>query len=227
MDDSGIIKVGQEMYIMPIDGIYYPMQDGDTIDSIATKYKSDAGAIREWNTDLDLNSLPVGQKVFLPGGEVPPPPKPQPVTTYNNSYTYTNDVSYTAPAGDGGSGTFGWPTSGLAISQYFGSTSFNPWHTGLDLDSRSGWDIWAADGGTVTTATWGWGGGYGNHIIVDHGNGYQTLYGHLSQLDVSAGDYVSKGQRLGTMGSTGWSTGPHLHFEVRYNGSFLNPLNFL
>ncbi len=79
----------------------------------------------------------------------------------------------------------------------------------------------------MTKAAYGWGGGYGNHVIVDHGNGYQTLYGHLSSLDVSQGQYVSKGQRLGTMGSTGWSTGPHLHFEIRYGGSYLNPLNYL
>ena len=229
MDDSGILIEGQELYIMPVNGIYYTVQDGDSLSSVSEKYKSDIDQIRQWN-NFDTEELALGQKILLPGGEVPPPPKPQ-VPVNNSSsgtYTYQPDIVTTAPAGGAsGTGQFGWPTAGLTISQYFGATSFNPWHTGIDIDSRSGWDIFASDGGTVTTATYGWGGGYGNHIIIDHGNGYQTLYAHLSSLDVSAGQYVAKGQRIGTMGSTGWSTGPHLHFEIRYSSSFLNPLNYL
>lgn len=227
MNDSGIVIPGQELFITPIDGIYYQIQDGDTISSISEKYKSDLDAIYEWNDDID-DGVVLGQRVFLPGGEVPPPPKPvAPVNnTYNNNSSYVPQPTYNSGPVSG-TGQFGWPTSGMTITQYFGTTSFNPWHTGIDIDSRSGWDIWASDGGTVVTATYGWGGGYGNHIIIDHGNGYQTLYGHLSSLDVSVGQYVSQGQRLGTMGSTGWSTGPHLHFEIRYGGSYLNPLNYL
>lgn len=228
MDDSGILIEGQEIYIMPMDGIYYTVQDGDTVSSISEKYKSNLDDIYQWN-NLD-DGLSIGQKIILPGGKVPPPPAP---VVSNPTYNDNSAGSYYQPQIDSsasplaGSGQFGWPTSGMFISQYFGSTSFNPWHTGLDLDARSGWDIFASDSGTITTATYGWGGGYGNHIIIDHGNGYQTLYGHLSALDVSSGQSVSKGQRIGTMGSTGWSTGPHLHFEIRYNGSFLNPLNYL
>ncbi len=230
MNDSGVVVSGQELYILPMNGIYYTVQDGDTISSLVEKYKSDTSEIEKWN-DFSSEGMAIGRKIILPGGEVPPPPKPvvQPSNNYtapsNNSY-YTPQPSYSGSSA-GGTGQFSWPTSGIAISQYFGSTSFNPWHTGIDLDARSGWDIYASDGGTVTKATWGWGGGYGNHIVIDHGNGYQTLYGHLSSLDVGVGSYVSKGQRIGTMGSTGWSTGPHLHFEIRYNGSFLNPLNYL
>jgi LysM repeat protein len=230
MDDSGIVIGGQELYILPMDGIYYTVQDGDTVSSIAEKYKSDQSEIEKWN-DFSTEGLSLGRRIILPGGTVPPPPKPvvQPTTNYssssnNNSY-YNPEPNYNSSSG--GSGQFGWPTSGLAISQYFGSTSFNPWHTGLDLDSRSGWDIFASDGGTVVKAEWGWGGGYGNHVMIDHGNGYQTLYGHMTDFGVSVGQSVSKGQRIGTMGSTGWSTGPHLHFEIRYNGSFLNPLSYL
>jgi len=228
MDDSGIVIPGQELFITPIDGIYYQIQGGDTLSSISEKYKSNIDDIYQWNDDLGDGDVVLGQRVFLPGGEVPPPPKPVyvPDTSSGYSSTYTPQP-YTSSGPVAGTGQFGWPTSGMTITQYFGATSFNPWHTGIDIDSRSGWDIWAADSGTVTTASYGWGGGYGNHIIIDHGNGYQTLYGHLSALDVVPGQYVSKGQRLGTMGSTGWSTGPHLHFEIRYNGSFLNPLNYL
>lgn len=228
MDNSGILIEGQELYIMPIDGIYYTIQDGDSLSSISEKYKSNLDEIRNWN-NFASEDLKLGQKIILPGGQVPPPPKPVvPIYTAPESTDnyYQSNANYdSSPLA--GSGQFGWPTSGMAISQYFGSTSFNPWHTGLDLDSRSGWDIFASDSGTVTYAGYGWGGGYGNHIIIDHGNGYQTLYGHLSALDVNVGDTVGKGQRIGTMGSTGWSTGPHLHFEIRYNGSFMNPLNYL
>ncbi|MBU0648071.1 M23 family metallopeptidase, partial [Patescibacteria group bacterium] len=210
MDDSGIIIEGQELSIMPVNGIYYTVSDGDSISSISEKYKSDLDDIRKWN-DFDTEDLSIGQKIILPGGKVPPPPKPQvPVyTTPTNNYTYNYqpDSVSTAPPGGSGSGQFGWPTAGMTITQYFGSTSFNPWHTGIDIDSRSGWDIYASDGGTVVTSVYGWGGGYGNHVIIDHGNGYQTMYAHLSSPDVSAGQYVSKGQRIGTMGSTGWSTG--------------------
>jgi murein DD-endopeptidase MepM/ murein hydrolase activator NlpD len=222
------VKADQELYIMPLNGVYYAMESGDTIESVAEKYKSKVEDIKKWNTDLDLSNLPIGQKVFLPGGSVPPPPAPVVSNNYSSGSSSGGDSSYySGPVNGSGSGQFQLPTHEMYISQYFGATSFNPWHTGLDLDSRSGWDIMAADSGTVVEASYGWGGGYGNHIIIDHGNGYKTLYGHLSSLDVSAGDYVTKGQRLGTMGSTGWSTGPHLHFEIRYNGQFLNPLNFL
>lgn len=230
MDDSGVVIEGQELYILPVDGVYYTVEDGDNLSSIAEEYKSEVSEIEKYN-DVS-NGISIGQKIILPGGEVPPPPAPAVTndsSSYNNnnSYTYTPEPNYTSSAGGSGTGQFGWPTAGMTITQYFGSTSFNPWHTGIDIDSRSGWDIFASDGGTVTTAAWGWGGGYGNHVIIDHGNGYSTLYGHLSSLDVSAGQYVSKGQRIGTMGSTGWSTGPHLHFEIRYGGSYLNPLNYL
>ncbi|MFA4931058.1 MAG: M23 family metallopeptidase [Patescibacteria group bacterium] len=230
MDNSGVVIEGQELYIIPMNGIYYTVAEGDNLSSIAEKYKSDVEEIKKWN-DVG-NGISAGQKIILPGGQVPPPPAP--VTVVNNSsnsnnssYNYTAAPDYSAAPGGAGTGQFGWPTSGMTITQYFGATSFNPWHTGIDIDSRSGWDIFASDSGTVTTAVYGWGGGYGNHVIIDHGNGYQTLYGHLSALDVSVGQYVSQGQRIGTMGSTGWSTGPHLHFEIRYGGSYLNPLNYL
>jgi len=117
--------------------------------------------------------------------------------------------------------------AGRTITQYFGSTYYNPWHTGIDIDWRSGLAIWAADGGTVSQVIWGWGGGYGNHIIIDHGNGFQTLYAHLSDIWVSPGQFVGQGQQIGVMGSTGWSTGTHLHFEIRVNGVPVDPLGYL
>ena len=90
-----------------------------------------------------------------------------------------------------------------------------------------GTNIVAAESGTVILASYGWNGGYGNYIIINHGNGVTTRYAHASQLYVSVGQTVSKGQVIAAVGTTGNSTGPHLHFEVRINGSHRNPLNYL
>lgn len=117
-----------------------------------------------------------------------------------------------------GSGRLDWPVNGQ-ITQYFGR------HTGIDIAGSSGAAIRAADSGLVTFA--GWQGGYGKFVIINHGNGMVTRYAHCSSLNVSAGQSVSRGQTIGARGSTGNSTGPHLHFEVLVNGSFVNPLSYL
>jgi len=122
-------------------------------------------------------------------------------------------------ASRGGGGALDWPTYG-PISKYYGRG-----HTGLDIAARSGSAIRAADSGTVTFT--GWQGGYGNFIIVNHGNGMITRYAHCSSINVSKGQQVTRGQTIGAVGSTGRSTGPHLHFEVLSGGSFQNPLGYL
>jgi murein DD-endopeptidase MepM/ murein hydrolase activator NlpD len=127
-------------------------------------------------------------------------------------------VTYVASRG-GGTGSLDWPVHG-SITQYFTGG-----HTGVDIAARSGTAIRAADGGKVTFA--GTNGGYGRFIIINHGNGLVTRYAHCSSLSVSAGDSVSKGQVIGAVGSTGHSTGPHLHFEVLSGGSFRNPFSYL
>lgn len=119
----------------------------------------------------------------------------------------------------GGNGVLSWPIYGT-ITQYYKSS-----HRAIDIATRSGTPVQAADSGYVTFA--GWRGNYGNFVIVDHGNGIVTRYAHLSKIYVSVGQRVSRGESLGTEGSTGRSTGPHLHFEVLSNGSFTNPLNYL
>ena len=119
----------------------------------------------------------------------------------------------------GGGGTLDWPAYG-PITCYYGRG-----HTGLDIGAKAGSAIKAADSGTVTFT--GWQGGYGNFIIVNHGNGLITRYAHCASISVSKGQQVARGQVLGTVGSTGRSTGPHLHFEVLSGGSFQNPLNYL
>ena len=127
------------------------------------------------------------------------------------------------------SGSFSWPTSGRLTSTFggrrspggIGSTN----HKGIDIAGSRGQAIKAADGGTVTYA--GWMGGYGYLVIIDHGNGYQTYYGHNSKLLVNVGTKVYKGQQIAKMGSTGNSTGNHCHFEIRKYGTSVNPLNYL
>jgi murein DD-endopeptidase MepM/ murein hydrolase activator NlpD len=121
-----------------------------------------------------------------------------------------------------GTGRFLWPTIGR-ISSPFGKRG-REFHTGVDIAAPVGTPVRAADSGTVTFA--GWNGGYGRLIIVDHGNGFTTYYAHNSKLLVGVGDKVEKGQTISLVGSSGRSTGPHLHFEIRKNGEPLNPLNF-
>lgn len=114
-----------------------------------------------------------------------------------------------------------WPTSGR-ISQ-----NFSWYHQAVDIANKSSPDILASQTGTVTRA--GWGGGYGNMVVVDHGNGYQTLYAHMvtGSVVVQVGQKINQGQKIGVMGSTGRSTGTHLHFEVISSGGKLNPLTVL
>ncbi len=137
----------------------------------------------------------------------------------------------------GGSGVFAWPERG-PITQPFGCTDFlgepydpncpsRHFHTGLDIAAVYGTPIGAADTGIVSYVNWGWGGGYGNYVLITHGNGYATLYAHLSAINVSAGQQVQRGQTIGAEGSSGFSTGPHLHFEIRHNGAYQNPLSYL
>ncbi len=131
--------------------------------------------------------------------------------------------------GGGGSGSMIWPVNGTVTSGY--GYRIHPilgkriLHTGIDIAASSGTSIWAADGGTVVYATWV--DGYGNTVAIDHGGGISTLYAHQSSTAVSYGQRVKKGQVIGYVGSTGYSTGPHLHFEVRVNGAPVDPMGYL
>ncbi len=149
-----------------------------------------------------------------------------------------NNGSSGSSASSGGSapasgGSFGYPVGGSTyISSGYGnrSASISGWsfHGGIDIAGGSiyGRPIYASRGGTVITATYGTT-GYGNYVIIDHGDGYTTVYGHCSSLAVSTGQTVSKGQHIANVGSSGNSTGPHCHFEIRYNGVKQNPMNYL
>ena len=147
-------------------------------------------------------------------------------STSNSTTSYSGAVTSTYSGGK-----LGWPcpASSRITSQYgyrilFGVRDF---HTGIDIGAGTGSNIVAAESGTVILAAYGWNGGYGNYMILSHGNGVTTRYAHASALYVSAGQTVTKGQVIGAVGTTGNSTGPHLHFEVRINGAHQNPLNYL
>lgn len=207
-----LIKPGQILKIPPVTGVVHKVVSGETIYSIAKKYKTEAQKIVNFPfndfADLETFALRVGQILYVPDGVIE---EAKPVAP-----RFVAQIQ----AGIRGTSNFIWPASG-AISQY------PVWyHMALDIANPEGGVILAADSGTVAySGCSGW--GYGCHIIVDHGNGYQTLYAHLSSLGVSAGMAVSQGQVIGTMGCTGRCTGTHLHFEIRSGGGLLNPLNFL
>lgn len=210
---SDKIVVDAPLKIPPVTGVVHKVKQGETVYSVAKKYQTDPQKIVNFPfndfSDLDTFALAVGQTLVIPDG-VPPEEKAPLPTRIAPQYL----------AG-GGTGQFIWPTSG-------GITQYPVWyHMAIDIANREAPNVFAADTGRVVLIQrlrydYGW------HVIVDHGNGFQTLYAHLQRIDVSVGDRVAKGATtIGRMGSTGRSTGTHLHFEVRKNGTAVNPLSYL
>ncbi len=221
LSDASLIKPGQTLNILPTTGVAHTVKSGETIDGIAQKYSTTADKIIEFNNFIDASDLIAGVEIIIPDGEQPAPPPP-PKTTQLASVRSVFSGSTTPVGGNAAAvsgGSYQWPTSCTRISQYYGYR-----HTGIDIDCEFDDPIYAAEAGTVVSA--GWGGGYGIQVVISHSNGTQTRYAHLSRVDVSAGQTVSKGQWLGPMGSTGYSTGSHLHYEVIVGGSTVNPFSY-
>jgi LysM repeat protein len=198
------LKVGsklspdQVIVILPITGIKYTVKKGDHVEDLAKKFKSDAGEIISFNGIDSEVGLTVGQEIIIPDAELEAPK------------TSTSKTKNTASKTNSLSSYFKRPVNGGVRSQGVHG------HNGIDIAAAGGTPILAAAGGTVIISKGsGWNGGYGNYIVIKHPNGTQTLYGHMSTTLVSAGAQVNKGQQIGKMGSTGRSTGNHLHFEVR------------
>ena len=216
----GLIRPGDTLTILPYSGILYTVKSGDTLSKIASKYNVDTDKILSCN-DLGAN-LKIGQKIIVPGAKKIT--EPTAIARSNTNYTGLSAIrdlikAPTTSAGAGGRMT--WPTLGHTITQYYS------WrHNGLDIANKVGTPIYAAEAGVVVLAAKGWNGGYGNTIVIDHGGGKKTRYGHASKLFVKVGDEVEKGENIAAMGSTGRSTGPHLHFEVLIKGARYNPLNY-
>jgi murein DD-endopeptidase MepM/ murein hydrolase activator NlpD len=218
LKEDSILRPGQTLDILPVTGVAHTVGRGDTIYSIAKKYKANTQAMVDFpfNTfaDDETFALNVGQTLIVPDGVEPQAPAL--VAPMLPIAEFKAQVGV-AP----GSGQFIWPVAGV-ISQRFAW-----YHKGIDIANPNFPPVAAADSGTVIVAGWTDNAGYGNRVVIDHGNGYQTLYGHLSKISVGVGQRVNKGQVIGNVGSTGRSTGPHLHFEIRSSGGFKNPLGYL
>lgn len=213
------VKPGQILKILPVTGVSHVVKQGDTLESVAKKYSAEPQAIIDFpfNDVPDDFSLKVGELLIVPEGSPPevkaPKPRPQPQYLAAGPSSPT----FSAPGG----GQFIWPAGG-SLTQYFAW-----YHPGIDIANRRAPGIAASDSGTVVVAGWPDRMGYGNRVVIDHGNGYTSMYAHLSNVYVGVGDYVSRGQLIGQMGSTGRSTGIHLHLEIHYKGAALNPLSIL
>lgn len=221
--NANTLRVGQKLMIPPVDGVSYKVASGDNLQKIAKKYNVSSESIIAQN-GLESETIHKGQALFLP--EARPIVPPQLIGNVRNpavsrgAYRSTVAANPSTATPDLGK-MFIFPTNGKITQGYKAG------HYALDIADRSMPPIWAASGGTVIKASSGtWGGGYGTHIIIDHGNGVQTLYGHMSSLNVSEGTYVNQGDVLGVMGNTGrvyGATGIHLHWEVMVNGVKVNP----
>lgn len=213
------LTVGDHLTILPTTGVLHTVRSGDTLLAIAQRYDVDALEIKDYNQLADSHTLAVGQKLIIPDGSIAPVRAPRIVPGGSGLAGRTPDGPTPAPAKASGTGMV-WPTTTRHLSQ-----TMRWGHTGIDIDNRSRPPIYASLGGTIEFA--GWLGSYGNLIIINHGNGMQTYYAHLEKFYVGKGATVAKGAAIGKMGSTGRSTGPHLHFEVRINGRPQNPLNYV
>lgn len=220
------LKIGQKLSIPPKDGYYVKVKSGDSLAKLAEKYKGNLDKTKEFNGITQDSELIADTELLIVDG------KPEVIyiaTNNGGSRAYASSavptiLQYNIPAN-----SQGWilPTRGRVNQVYHSG------HYAFDVGDRSQPPILAADGGVIAKANSGcapgysWcGGGYGNHIVIDHGNGYFTLYAHMEAIYVEEGDTVQQGQVIGKMGRSGrvrGATGIHLHFEVSYNGQKLNP----
>jgi len=221
LTEKSKIKPEDELGILPIDGIRHKVVRGETIFSVAKKYGLEEGqaqSIVNYPFNEFLNDetfeLATGQFLMVPDGVKPDPVTRLPVASF--AVVQTPDAGTVTAVG-----SFVWPASGRITQGY------RFYHKAIDIANKSGGAVLAADSGTVTVAGWPDNGGYGNRVMIDHGNGFVTNYAHLSSIQVRPGQRVNRGDIIGQMGSTGRSTGVHLHFEIRQGGVLQSPLNYL
>jgi len=216
LNSKSKIKPGDVVKVPPVTGVAHKVKRGETIYSIAKKYDVEAQNIVNWPFNSYANdetfALAVGQLVMVPDGVMPKAV----ISTSRRYGRQTPDAGSVAATG-----VFVWPAAGRL-------TQYPAWyHMAIDIANKAAPDVLAADAGKVIVAGRPDGYGYGTRVVIDHGNGFQTLYGHLSGVYVKSGQTVGRGGAIGKMGSTGRSTGIHLHFEVRRNGVLVNPLSYL
>ncbi len=210
------IKPGEKVKVPPVTGIVYKVKNGDTIYSIAKKFKTNPQGIVDFpfNSFVDDENftLVAGQTLIVPDGVMP--------DTVTSPQRVIARVLTPNAGTVSATGSFVWPAAGRITQGY------HWYHRAIDIANHHGGPILAADSGKIIRAGWT-NVGYGNYIMIDHGNGYVTLYAHLSRIQVVVGQTVKRGDVIGQVGSTGRSTGTHLHFEIRKGNSLLNPLNLL
>jgi len=192
------IKIGQELVILPISGVRHTVKKGDTLQTIAKNYKADLDDVLSYNGFSTDTMIKPGDEVIIPDGVL---------STTGSSYTVSSPKTSSQPS-----------YSGYYIRPVVGGRRSQGLHgnNGIDIAAPTGTPIIAAANGVVIVSkTTGYNGGYGLYVVVRHNNGTQTLYAHMNTVFVSSGQQVGQGERLGTIGMTGRTTGPHLHFEVR------------
>lgn len=211
--ESSLLQTGVELIILPIDGVLHDVQPGDTLEGLVSLYGISAEQIIAYapnNLEFPYRLYP-DTKIMIPGA-------------VREVFVWTPpSLESVRGTGSGvqplvvGTGIFIFPVGSRNFTQYF-------WygHPGIDIALAEGSAVFAADTGTVTYAGWNIY-GYGNLIVINHGNGYETFYGHLNGFNVVPGQIVTKGQVIGSSGNTGNSSGPHLHFEIRINGNRDDP----
>ena len=220
-DDPHSLAPGMVLKIPPTDGIYYQWKENDTLETVAVEYKTTIDEILNYpGNDIDLADPKIesGSWVMLPGGEREFVQWLVPTVATGASGT-SGTSQNVCPGGAVGGGGFTWP----ADSHFLSGNDYWSGHLGIDIAAGEGASVYAADSGVVTMAQGGYNYGYGNVIQIDHGNGYSSVYAHLSVIGVGVCASVGAGQWIGAAGNTGNSQGSHLHFEVRQGGGFINP----
>lgn len=208
---NSLIKPGLKLIILPVSGVLHQVKKGETLSALSKKYGIEVNKILIANQIITEEQISIGQNLIIPGGTIK-----QTSPAANNSLA----SNLRKKSNETKAGGYIWPTSARRITQYFG------WrHNGLDIAGPIGTSIFAAKNGKVITAGWNRG-GYGNYIILQHSDGTKTLYAHMTKLYVNVGEQIEQGTVIGAMGSTGRSTGPHLHFEIIINGKRVNPLSY-
>ncbi len=233
-DDPDLLTPGMNLYILPVDGVYYQWHESDKLSAIAENYGVNVVDIVSWpgnqldpNIDPEKPAIAPGTWLVIPGGyrEFVQWQVPILRRTDKMKWIWGGAGACQGPylSSSQGSGYFIWPTNSHAVT----GNPYTPWHHAIDLFAHLGDNVYASDSGVVVfsgMSSWG----YGNLIVIDHGNGWQTVYAHLSVINAGCGADVTKGEVIGLAGSTGNSTGPHLHFEIQNTGyGYVNPLDFL
>lgn len=220
LSDTDVIKPGQKLTILPVDGVTHTVKKGDTITSIAKKYKVSEDKVLAFNRLASGEALSEGEELIVPDGIIDRPNAPAPSAPSASARRFAI-FNIPPPARSATGKRLQWPTSSRRINQYF---KFR--HTGIDIDGDVGSPVYAADSGVVESVVYARY-GYGYHVVINHGGGRETLYAHNAKIFVRPGQSVKRGQSIAVVGLTGRTTGAHLHFEIIVNGAKRNPLSYL